>query len=274
MVSRIRGDDRQSTGQFEALQAGLLFSPGLGRVVALAESTLGTFRDQNRGLPPDDRYYNEYLLASPGQGANVRVDAFPDRLLRGHVRSVAAVASQQDWMSSDVRVYQTLVTIDEEVAGLKPDMSAEVTIQIDPPKEPVLAIPVQAVVGGAENGSKRKVYVQTPAGGTEEREVVTGLFNEKMVEIREGLSDGDQVVLNPKVLLGPGAKTREEAAEQARRPAMGGPGGGKGGEKKGGKGGPPGGMGKGGMPGADGPTGGGGMPGGGALPGGGPRPKQ
>lgn len=265
MVSRIRGDDKQSTGQIEALQAAFLLAPGLGRVAASSESFLTGFRENNRTRPADARFYDEYVLASPGQGASARVDAFPDRMLKGHVRTVAAVASQQDWMSSDVKVYQTLVTIDEVVEGLKPDMSAEVTIQVDPPKEPVLAVPVQAIVGGAENGAKRKVYVQTPTGPAE-REVTTGLFNEKMVEIREGLADGDQVVLNPKVLLGPGAKTREEAAEPGRRPGMGGNG--KGGEKKGGgkAGGPPaGGMGKGGMPGAGGP--GGGMSGG-------ARPKQ
>jgi HlyD family secretion protein len=33
-----------------------------------------------------------------------------------------------------------------------------------------------------------------------------------MVEVREGLKDGDDVILNPKVLLGNAAKTREEAA--------------------------------------------------------------
>jgi multidrug efflux pump subunit AcrA (membrane-fusion protein) len=161
----------------------------------------------------------EYRLASRGQDAAIRIDAFPDRLLRGHVRTVAAVASQTDWMSSDVKVYQTLVTIDEPIDGLKPDMSAEVTIQVDPPKEPVLAVPVQAVVGGAEGGSRRKVFVAGP-GGPAEREVTLGLFNEKMVEVRDGLTEGDQVVLNPKVLLAPGAKTREES-EAPRRPGMG-----------------------------------------------------
>lgn len=270
MVGRIRGDDKQTTGHFEALQAAFLLTPGLGRVALSSEAFQTGLREANRARAGDGRFYDEYVLASPGQGANIRVDAAADKLLKGHVRTVAAVASQQDWMSSDVRVYQTLVTIDEVVEGLKPDMSAEVTIQIDPPKEPVLAVPVQAIVGGAENGAKRKVYVLTPTG-PQEREVTTGLFNEKMVEVREGLADGDQVVLNPRVLLGPGAKTREEASEQTRRPGMAGGAGGKGGEKKGGgkAGGPPAGMSKGGgMPGA------GGSPGGGGGGPGGARPKQ
>lgn len=247
MVSRIRGDDRRSTGQFEALQSGLLLTPSFGRVVALSDGMQDLFRVANRLKPPSDRYYEEYVLNSQGQAAAVRIDAFPTQSLRGHVRSVAAVASQQDWASSDVRVYQTLVTIDDYLEGLKPDMSAEVTIMVDPPTEPVLAVPVQAIVGGAESGEKRKVFVLTPTG-PEAREVISGIYNERMVEIKEGVKEGEEVVLNPKVLLEPGAKTREEGgSENGRRPGM--PGGKSfEGKMKGGKGG---GMGKAGMPGAD-----------------------
>jgi hypothetical protein len=228
MVSRIRGDDRQSTGYFDSLRVGLLTTPdAFGRLMAHSEQMIGHLREQYRD--------KEYYLASRGQEATVRIDAFPDRPLKGHVRTVAAVASQQDWMSSDVKVYQTLVTIDDPVEGLKPDMSAEVTISVEAAGENVLAVPVQAIVGGAEGGTKRKVFVAT-AAGTQEREVTLGLFNERMAEVKDGLAEGDRVVLNPKVLAGPGAKTRDDATEQPTR--RGGMGAGKGGKGKegGGKG--------------------------------------
>lgn len=249
MVSRVRGDDRRSTGFFDSLRAGFLTGTNpFTRLVSQSDTALAALREAYRD--------EEYELIEAGQSALIRVDAFSDRLLKGHVRSVAAVSSMQDWASSDVKVYQTLVTIDEPVEGLKPDMSAEVTIQVDPPKEPVLCVPLQAVAGGAEGADKRKVFVVTP-GGPQEREVTLGLFNDKMVEVKSGLAEGDEVVLNPKVLLGDRAKTREEPTEQA--PRRGGPGGGKG--TKGGKGGMPGG--KGGMNGQGGkapPAGGGGGP--------------
>lgn len=240
LVSRIRGDDRQSTGYFAALRAGLLADPNaMTRLVAHSEYGLMTLREANRD--------KEYYLASRGQEARVRVDAFPDRILKGHVRSVAAVSSQQDWSSSDVKVYQTYVTIDEELPGLKPDMSAEVTIVVDPPTKPVLTVPIQAVVGGTEGGSKRRVFVVTPTG-PQEREIGLGMFNERMVEVTTGLAEGEQVVLNPKVLLGDSSKTRDGAEVDAsvRRPGGPGaaaPGGGAAGKSKGG------GKGKGGMPG-------------------------
>lgn len=210
MVSRIRGDDRQSTGYLDTLRAALLASPhGFTRLMSQSEYTLGTLREMYRD--------KEYYLASPGQKASVRVDAFSSSLLQGHVRTVASVASQTDFFSSDVKVYQTLVTIDEAVEGLKPDMSAEVTIQIDPPKEAVLAVPLQAIVGGSEVGPKRKIFVVMP-DGPQEREVTLGMFNDKMVEVRDGLQEGEQVVLNPKVIVGDKAKTREEADTSSRRP--------------------------------------------------------
>jgi HlyD family secretion protein len=88
------------------------------------------------------------------------------------------------------------------------------------------------------------VYVQTPLG-PQEREVVLGKFNDKMIEVQKGLQEGDEVIINPKVLLGEKAKTREEGQDAPK--ARSGPGngekdggdkkGGKGGDKKGGKGG-------------------------------------
>ena len=50
--------------------------------------------------------------------------------LSGHVKSISAVASSTDFMSADVKVYQTLVSIDEPADSLKPNMSAEVTVKM------------------------------------------------------------------------------------------------------------------------------------------------
>ena len=112
-----------------------------------------------------------------------------------------------------MKLYQTYVLIEDEAEGLKPDMTAEVTIHVDAAKEQVLAVPLQAVIGGAELGVKREVFVRTPTG-YDKREVTLGLYNEKMVEVRDGLHDGDEVVINPKVLLGDAkTKTRDGSGE-------------------------------------------------------------
>lgn len=166
-----------------------------------------------------------------GQKATIRVDSVGGgRILRGDVESVANMAAQTDWMSSDVKVYLTRVVInaaDIEGLDLKPGMSAEVTIAIADALEHVLTVPIQAIVGGSEMGAKRSVVVMTPEGA-KERSVVIGLSNEKFAEIKEGLQEGDEVVENPKQVLGDKAKTREAGAEKSSGKG--------GGEGKGGKG--------------------------------------
>jgi multidrug resistance efflux pump len=137
---------------------------------------------------------------NPNQAVKVRVDAFPGRDLKARVDKVATVASQQDFLSSDVKVYVTMVEIEETLPGLKPGMSAEVTILTDSLAENALTIPIQAVLGTVELGRHRKCYVMTPSG-PQEREIVVGISNEKMVEVKEGLEEGEQVVVNPRILL-------------------------------------------------------------------------
>lgn len=220
-----------------------------------------------------------------GQRATIKVDALPDRQFVGSVAWKSAVANQTDSWISDVKLYQTIVRVDGELgpdgqiiplAGeiLNPDMTAEVTINVDATPHPVLTVPMQSIIGGAEMGATREVFVKNPASptGYERRPVVLGLYNEKMVEIRSGLQEGDEVVTNPKVLLtdaktktrdaeetGNESKDTEKNTEKSPNPqGVGYPGGGKAGIGGAGPGG--------GMPGGGAPSGG--MPGG-SIPGGG-----
>lgn len=239
-VARIKGDVRVSTGFFDSVRVGLMANADpFSRLVTQREDYLEILREKYRN--------HEYELASKGQRASIRVDPFPDRLLKGRVRSVSAVASQVDSWTSDVKLYQTYVLIEDEVEGLKPDMTAEVTIHVDAAKEQVLAVPLQSVIGGTELGAQREVYVRTPTG-YDKRPVVLGIYNDKVVEVRQGLAEGDEVVLNPKVLMGDSkAKTRDGSADTGEKAGK------EGGEKK--KGGPGGkkGMGPGGPKGPGGP---------------------
>jgi multidrug efflux pump subunit AcrA (membrane-fusion protein) len=229
MVGRIRGDVRVATGLIDQMRVGLMANPdGFTRLVSQHEDYLDDVKNMFRD--------HEYVTKAPGQRATVRVDAMPDQVLPARVKSVAGVASQADSWISDVKLYQTLVLIEKEVPGLKPGMTAEVTIHVDGLAD-VLTIPLQAVVGGAEMGAKRQVFVKT-AGGYEEREVTLGLYNDRVVEVKEGLAEGDEVVINPKVLMGDSkAKTRDGGGDgpgDAGGKGPGGEGGWKGGAGKGG----------------------------------------
>ena len=153
LVSKIKGDDRRPTGNFEMLRAGFLTIPSaFGRISSQSDFALNVLREHTRDV--------EYYIAEEGQEVTVRVDAFPERQFKGRVKTVAQVASTTDFFSSDVKVYPTIVRIiDTDVYGLKPDMSAEVIIHVDNSLQNVLTVPIQSVVGGAELGPKRKIFV-------------------------------------------------------------------------------------------------------------------
>ncbi len=201
MVKQIRSDKRISTGIIESFRGGNAWQPNpFGRLVTQRDDFLETIRE---GLKEQ-----EYRIALKGSPATVKVDAVGDRQFKARVKTMAAVASQAESWISDVKLFPTIVLIEEKVEGLKPDASAEVTIQVDG-ADNVLCIPVQAVYS-SENSPARKVFVKNAEGNFDEREVVLGLFNQKMIEVKEGLQEGDEVVTNPKVLLGETkAKPRE-----------------------------------------------------------------
>ena len=91
-----------------------------------------------------------------------------------------------------MKVYTTYVTIDGTHAVLKPGMSAKVEILVDRLHD-VKIVPVQVV----ENRDGRKFCYVATESGPEEREVVTGEFNNTFVEIVSGLQVGEKVLLSP-----------------------------------------------------------------------------
>jgi multidrug efflux pump subunit AcrA (membrane-fusion protein) len=193
---------------------------GVGRQAVVAQSEM-VAENQKLMQIPDLKHMlvntkvHEALASRvhSGQPATVRVltESMADRRLKAHVESVANTASQQDFFAADVKVYATKVVIDEEVEDLKPGMTAEVTITVADALEHVLTVPVEAIVGAAEMGRTRECYVVTPRG-PEKRTIEIGMSTEKEVEVRSGLKEGEEVVLNPRVLVGDKAKTRQAGA--------------------------------------------------------------
>ncbi|MEX2558517.1 MAG: efflux RND transporter periplasmic adaptor subunit, partial [Pirellulales bacterium] len=128
-----------------------------------------------------------------------------DRVLQGTVTTVASQPEQTSRWMGNIKEYATLVKIDGEPEGLKPGMTADVTILVDQRKD-VLNIPVQCVV---ERGRKFYAWVRNPGGEIERRELVLGATNDTNIEIKDGLNAGDRVLQNPRSQL---AEAREGAA--------------------------------------------------------------
>ncbi len=146
----------------------------------------------------------------PELSASVRVDAFPERLYRGTVKSVAVLPDQGGWYGSDTKVYQTIVTIDEPVQRLKPGMTAIAEIHVDRLNS-VLTVPVQAIV---QVGKDTACYIAgQPA--PQRRAVKLGRTNDKLVQILDGVQAGDRVVLNPMAIAAEAERPAGEGTERA-----------------------------------------------------------
>tara|TARA_R110002072_G_scaffold284396_2_gene448479 strand:+ start:81848 stop:83884 length:2037 start_codon:yes stop_codon:yes gene_type:complete len=128
-----------------------------------------------------------------GQQVAVRIDAFPNARLTGEVIKVAVVAdSGNAFMNPDLKVYPTIVKIDDVHDWLRPGMSAEVEILVDS-LDDVVYVPIQAV---SYLDGEQVVYVAR-GNRREVRVVETGTFSEQFIEIVSGLSAGETVMLLP-----------------------------------------------------------------------------
>lgn len=152
-----------------------------------------------------------------GLRAEVRIDAFPNVVFVGTVKSVSQLAdSTRPWATGGVMEYTTIVTLDD-ISGheLKPGMTAEARILVGEFKN-VLVVPVQAV---AEYKGDFYAFVEV-AAGIQRRKVKIGENNEKLVEIVEGLKEGDSVALDARIRAAAELKTEEsKESTDSTRPA-------------------------------------------------------
>jgi multidrug efflux pump subunit AcrA (membrane-fusion protein) len=140
-----------------------------------------------------------------GLRAKIKVDAFADETLPGVVVEVAPLPDPSSFFSSDIKVYTTRVSVEKGLVGLRPGMTAQVEILVTE-LDNVLSVPVMAVL---QYGNKDHIAVKKAEGGFDWREVTLGISNDKLVEVKKGLTSGEFVALNPMTLM-----TEEEKRER------------------------------------------------------------
>lgn len=194
----------------EQLEACKIFAPDDG-MVAYATSRYGTiregepvrFRQHLMSLPALDRMQVQTAVHESdldqiqiGMKTQITVDAFPEKSFTGTVKSIAVLPEQNSWLGSETKVYSTVVTIDDKVSQLKPGMTAVTEIMVDSITD-TIAVPLQAVV---ERDKQTWVLVRQ-SQGLELRPVTTGRENDSVVQITDGLQEGEQVTLNPREFI-------------------------------------------------------------------------
>lgn len=128
-----------------------------------------------------------------GQKAYVVLDSLPDKRFDGEVTKVAILPdSDRNWSNPDLKVYSTEITISDTIKDVKPGISAKVEIIIEELSD-VLTVPIQAVT----TVDGEQLCYRSNGGDPEPIPVEVGKFNTKYIEIRSGLKEGDEVMLNP-----------------------------------------------------------------------------
>lgn len=121
------------------------------------------------------------------QAATVDVAAL-DASLRGTVVSIDPVGSGSG--SGNVVSYAVKVALDAPPAGLRPGMSADITITAASAPN-VLAIPSRALTGNAGSYTVRVVAAD---GSVSTRSIEVGLVTSSLAEVKSGLQAGELVV--------------------------------------------------------------------------------
>jgi RND family efflux transporter MFP subunit len=121
------------------------------------------------------------------QRAEVRLDAIPDKVYAGTVMKIAPKGETLD----KIVTYEIMIGLSDSDMRLMPSMTANVDIITDMARD-VLYLPRAAVT---RTEGKSTVTLRTPTGETRVQPIQTGIQNETVLVIQEGLSEGDSVLL-------------------------------------------------------------------------------
>lgn len=119
-----------------------------------------------------------------GSEVRIRVPTYPGKVFTGNISHISAV------MDPEKRAVHFWAEVNNLTRKLKPGMFTEQTIVLEKRAE-VLSVPVSAVF---EDAGSKFVFVEYEDTYTKE-EVVVGVKDDRYIEIRKGLFQGDYVVV-------------------------------------------------------------------------------
>lgn len=130
-----------------------------------------------------------------GGPVELRLEAYPGAVFPGTVLKIGSLARLKQTrpeQQSGVKVFDVTVKIDAKDPRLKPGLTAAVDVIVERQADAV-SIPMSAVVS---RGGDYLAFV-AQRGKIEARKIVLGPSNEQYVLVKEGLREGERVVLAP-----------------------------------------------------------------------------
>lgn len=130
-------------------------------------------------------------LARPGGPVSARLPAYPGETFLGSIESVLPAAD------AATRTVEVRIALDNRDGRLRPGMTAEAELSRSG-EAAVLIVPAEAVI---QTGRRSVVIVAAEAGRFAPTEVTIGRRSGDRIEIREGLSEGQSVVVSGQFLI-------------------------------------------------------------------------
>jgi membrane fusion protein, copper/silver efflux system len=136
-------------------------------------------------------YEQDLALVRVGQAATASFAAMPGEHYTGTVEFISPV------LQAETRTAQLRLRFANRGGQLKPGMFADVEVLV-PARKPLLAVPDSAVL---DTGTRQLVLVDHGGGVFEPRAVQVGLHADGYTEVREGLAEGEAVVVSANFLI-------------------------------------------------------------------------
>src|SRR5712664_2156492 len=130
-------------------------------------------------------------LIELGQKASVRLRAYPNRVFTGNVTLI------YPHLMAETRTARIRIELPNPDEVLRPDMYADVEI-VTGTEAPVVTVSSSAVI---DSGQRQIVLLDKGDGRFEPRAVKLGRRGDGRVEIKDGLAEGDKVVVSANFLI-------------------------------------------------------------------------
>ena len=157
---------------------------------------------------------NDIVSVAIGQEAEIEVDALPDQKLKGVVSEIASSANSSGVGTTDQKTeFEVKITVTNPPETLRPGMTATADV-FTKQNESALSVPIQSVAvrtvdqlttKGQKREEAEKVFTADKDGFVEivfciesgkavAKQVKTGIQSDDLIEITEGLAEGEEVV--------------------------------------------------------------------------------
>lgn len=157
---------------------------GVGAQISGWDNVVATLPDLSKMITKT--YVNEIDISKVkvGQQVEIGIDAFPDKKLTGKVREVANIGEQLS--GANAKVFEVIINVNEFDSILRPAMTTKNTI-ITNTFTSELFIPIESVhttdsISWVVSDKKRK-------------QVKLGESNDNEIVVKEGLSEGEEIML-------------------------------------------------------------------------------